>query len=144
MLVPIIETTNEFFNTPFTVTTQNLGVPIAQLLFPGIRKPMVIIEDPREIEDIMVRRDKDFDKTLVAINMFCTHVPKFNSGSVHDAEAQEAHPVTSNAIRLCVLYQPVPNFTIPCVSRNTIDGWLSVSHDILISIPKSTKMSNIQ
>lgn len=74
-LMPIIEATNEFSNTLFTVTTQKLGVPIAQLLFPGIRKPMVIIEDPREIEDIMVRRNKEFDKAPMAIDMFAPMFP---------------------------------------------------------------------
>lgn len=69
-LMPIIEATNEFSTTLFTVTTQKLGVPIAQLLFPGIRKPMIIIEDPREIEDIMVRRNKEFDKGTMAVDMF--------------------------------------------------------------------------
>lgn len=74
-LIPIIEATNEFSNTLFTVTTQKLGVPIAQLLFPGVRKPMVIIEDPREIEDIMVRRNKEFDKAPMAIDMFAPMFP---------------------------------------------------------------------
>ncbi|KAK2606815.1 hypothetical protein N8I77_005540 [Diaporthe amygdali] len=74
-LIPIIEATNEFSNTLFTVTTQKLGVPIAQLLFPGIRKPMVIIEDPREIEDIMVRQNKEFDKAPMAIDMFAPMFP---------------------------------------------------------------------
>lgn len=74
-LMPIIEATNKFFNTLFTVTTQKLGVPVAQLLFPGIRRPMVIIEDPQEIEDIMVRRNKDFDKAPMAIDMFAPMSP---------------------------------------------------------------------
>ncbi|KAG6358667.1 hypothetical protein INS49_012185 [Diaporthe citri] len=79
-LVPIIEATNEFSNTLFTVTTQKLGVPIAQLLFPGLRKPMVIIEDPREIEDILVRRKKDFDKAPMAIDMFAPMFPNSTLG----------------------------------------------------------------
>lgn len=74
-LMPIIEATNEFSNTLFTVTTQKLGMPIAQLLFPGLRKPMVIIEDPREIEDIMIRRNKEFDKAPMAVDMFAPMFP---------------------------------------------------------------------
>lgn len=69
ILTPIIEATNEFSNTLFAVTTQKLGVPIAQLLLPGIRKPMVIIEDPREVEDIMVRRNREFDKSPMTVDM---------------------------------------------------------------------------
>ncbi|KAJ4423613.1 hypothetical protein N0V82_001781 [Gnomoniopsis sp. IMI 355080] len=74
-LMPIIEATNEFSNTLFTVTTQKLGVPIAQLLFPGIRKPMVIVEDAREIEDILLRRNKEFDKAPMAVDMFAPMFP---------------------------------------------------------------------
>lgn len=74
-LMPVIEATNEFSNTLFTVTTQKLGVPIAQLLFPGIRNPMVIIEDPREIEDILLRRNKEFDKAPMAVDMFAPMFP---------------------------------------------------------------------
>ncbi|KAI7788249.1 hypothetical protein LA080_012316 [Diaporthe eres] len=85
-LVPIIEATNEFSNTLFTVATQKLGVPVAQLLFPTPRKPMVIVEDPREIEDILVRRNKEVNKAPMAIDMFCTHVPKLDSWSVHTPE----------------------------------------------------------
>lgn len=79
-LVPIIEATNEFSNTLFMVTTQKLGVPIAQLLFPGLRKPLVIIEDPREIEDIMVRRNREFDKAPMGIDMFAPMFPNSTLG----------------------------------------------------------------
>lgn len=78
-LIPIIEATNEFSNSLFTITTQKLGLPIAQMLFPGIRKPMVVIEDPREIEDIMVRRNKEFDKAPMAIDMIA---PMFPNGTL--------------------------------------------------------------
>lgn len=92
-LRPIINATNEFSNTLFTVTTQKLGVPIAQLLFPDIRKPMVIIEDPREIEDIMVRRNKDFRKAPMAIDMFAPMFP-------HSTLAQYTTPELRSQKRL--------------------------------------------
>ncbi|KAK7709389.1 hypothetical protein SLS64_006302 [Diaporthe eres] len=79
-LVPIIEATNEFSDTLFTATTQKLGVTIAQLLFPGPRKPMVIIDDPREIEDIQVRRIEEFDKAPMAIDMFTPMFPDSTHG----------------------------------------------------------------
>ncbi|KAH8784899.1 cytochrome P450 [Diaporthe sp. PMI_573] len=78
-LIPFIEATNEFSNSLFSVTTQNLGAPIAQLLFPGIRKPMVVIEDPREIEDIMIRRNKEFDKAPMSVDMVA---PMFPNGTL--------------------------------------------------------------
>lgn len=60
-LIPLIKATNEFSDNLFTVTTRNLGTPIAQLLFPGLQRPLIIIDDPREIEDICVRRNTEFD-----------------------------------------------------------------------------------
>lgn len=69
-LVPVIKEKNEFSGALFTVTTQKLGTPIAQLLFPGIRKPLIILEDPREIENIHVRRNKEFEKAPMALDLF--------------------------------------------------------------------------
>lgn len=74
-LVPIIQATNEFSYSIFAITTQKLGQPIAQMLFPGIRKPLIILEDPREIEDIIVRRNKEFDKAPMAIDTFSPMFP---------------------------------------------------------------------
>ncbi|KAK3897004.1 cytochrome P450 3A24 [Staphylotrichum tortipilum] len=69
-LGPIVAKTNEFSDAVFTVTTQKLGTPIAQMLFPGIRKPLITLEDPREIEDILVRRAKEFDKSPMVLDIF--------------------------------------------------------------------------
>lgn len=40
------------------------------MLFPGFRRPLIVIEDPRKIVDIIARRDKEFDKAPVAIDLF--------------------------------------------------------------------------
>ncbi|KAJ4302484.1 hypothetical protein N0V88_002629 [Collariella sp. IMI 366227] len=75
-LAPIVKETNEFSNALLEVTTQRLGTPIAQLLFPNIRKPLVILEDPREIEDIIVRRGKEFDKAPMALDIVGPMFPR--------------------------------------------------------------------
>ncbi|VUC29467.1 unnamed protein product [Clonostachys rosea] len=75
-LVPVISSTNEFSNSIFTVTTQKLGSPIAQFLFPGMQKPLIVLEDPREIEDIFLRRNKEFDKAPMTVNIFQPMFPK--------------------------------------------------------------------
>jgi hypothetical protein len=75
-LVPVISSTNEFSNSIFAITTQKLGSPIAQFLFPGMQKPLIILEDPREIEDIFLRRNKEFDKAPMTINIFQPMFPK--------------------------------------------------------------------
>lgn len=45
-----------------------MGKPIAQILFPALGKPLIILEDQREIEDILLRRNREFDKAPIAIN----------------------------------------------------------------------------
>ncbi|KAI1104784.1 cytochrome P450 [Jackrogersella minutella] len=75
-LVPVIQAKNEFFESVFSITTRKLGVPIAQLLFPGIRNPLIVLEDPREIEDIVLRRNKEFDKASMAIDISAPMFPR--------------------------------------------------------------------
>ncbi|KAI1658637.1 cytochrome P450 [Daldinia decipiens] len=74
-LVPVIQAINEFSSSIFAITTQKLGKPIAQMLFPAIRKPLIILEYPREIEDIVLRRNKEFDKAPMAIDAFAPMFP---------------------------------------------------------------------
>ncbi|GAB1313437.1 hypothetical protein MFIFM68171_03647 [Madurella fahalii] len=75
-LVAVMKETNEFSDALFTVTTQKLSTPIAQFLFPGIRKPLIVLEDAREIEDIIVRRNKEFDKAPMALDIFGPMFPR--------------------------------------------------------------------
>ncbi|KAI0413076.1 cytochrome P450 [Xylaria grammica] len=75
-LMPLIQATNEFSNSVFAVSTQRLGTPIAQVLFPAIRKPFIVLEDPREIEDIVLRRNREFDKATTAIDGFAPMFPQ--------------------------------------------------------------------
>ncbi|KAK8060114.1 hypothetical protein PG996_010044 [Apiospora saccharicola] len=74
-LMSIVQKTNEFSDAIFTTTTQKLGTPIAQLLLPRFQKPLIVLEDPREIEDIVFRRNKEFDKAPMAINMMSSMFP---------------------------------------------------------------------
>lgn len=75
-LIPLVAKTNEFSDAFFTVTTQKLGVPIAQMLLPGFRNPMIVLEDPREIEDILARRAKEFDKSPMAVGILGPMFPR--------------------------------------------------------------------
>jgi hypothetical protein len=67
-LIPVIQTTNEYSSSIFAITTQRLGKPIAQMLFPALQKPLIILEDPREIKDIVLHRNQEFNKAPIAIN----------------------------------------------------------------------------
>ena len=88
-LIPVIEATKEFSESLFAVTTQKLGVPIAQMLFPGIRKPMIILEDPYEIQDILLRRAKEFDKAPMAIDLFGPMFPNSTLAQYTTPELRE-------------------------------------------------------
>ena len=90
-LLPLIKATNEFSESVFTITTQKLGTPVAQLLLPGFRKPLVILEDPREAEDIVVRRNKDFDKAAMSIDLFKPMFPRatFSQTTTPELKAQK-------------------------------------------------------
>lgn len=88
-LIPLIEATNEFSESLFAITTQKLGVPIAQILFPRIRKPMIILEDPYEIQDILLRRAKEFDKAPMAIDLFGPMFPNSTLAQYTTPELRE-------------------------------------------------------
>lgn len=78
-LIRVTKAKNQFSECLFDITTQKLGTPIAQVLFPGFRKPLITLEDPREVEDILVRRNKEFDKAPMAIDILS---PMFPNGDL--------------------------------------------------------------
>ncbi|KAI1080919.1 cytochrome P450 [Whalleya microplaca] len=75
-LMSVIRATDEITNAMFTVTTQKLGIPIAQILFPRFRKPLIILDDPLEVEDIVVRRYNEFDKAHTNVGIFVPMFPR--------------------------------------------------------------------
>lgn len=120
-LVPIVQATNEFSYAVFSITTWKLGVPIAQLLLPAIRRPLIILDDPREIEDILVRRNKEFDKAPMVVDNFSPIFPHatlsqfttpvlkaqkrlwadgMTPGFLHKAAAPNIHKATLELIQL--------------------------------------------
>ncbi|KAK0658910.1 putative cytochrome P450 E-class, group IV [Cercophora samala] len=66
-LIPAIKATKANSEAIFSITTQKLGSPIAQLLLPG--NCMIILSDPYEIEDILNRRIKEFDKSAWSLSV---------------------------------------------------------------------------
>ncbi|KAK0723627.1 cytochrome P450 [Apiosordaria backusii] len=68
-LIPAIKRSKASSEAIFSITTHKLGTPIAQLLLPRIRAPMIILDDPREIEDILNRRGKEFDKSPFSLSV---------------------------------------------------------------------------
>lgn len=69
-LMPLYQQTHQFTLSALTITTRKLGTPVAQMLFPGLRKPLIFVEDPREAEDILLRRNKQFDRSQMFVDLF--------------------------------------------------------------------------
>lgn len=44
-LMSTVQQTDEITNSMFAVSTQKLGMPIAQVLFPRFRQPLIVLED---------------------------------------------------------------------------------------------------
>ncbi|CAG9948330.1 unnamed protein product [Clonostachys rosea f. rosea IK726] len=78
-LMEAMKLTDEATNSMFAISTQKLGTPIAQVLFPGFARPLITVDDPIEVEDIVVRRQKEFDKSPMAVQIF---EPMFPHGSL--------------------------------------------------------------
>ncbi|KAI0837144.1 cytochrome P450 [Hypoxylon sp. FL0890] len=75
-LMRAIQATDEVTNPMFAVSSQKLGIPVAQVLFPRFRKPLIVVEDPLEVEDIIVRRHNEFDKAPTAVEVFAPMFPR--------------------------------------------------------------------
>lgn len=116
-LVPVIKAKNEFSESLFAITTQKLGVPIAQMLFPGIRKPMVILEDPREIEDILLRRAKEFDKAPMNIDIFGPMFPNAMVSMYTTPAMREQKRLWADTMKVDFLRKTVA----PNIRRSSLD-----------------------
>jgi len=58
------------------MVTKELNQPIAQLLLPSFRGPIVVLNDAREAEDIFVRRSREFDRSYITTQFFSPMLPK--------------------------------------------------------------------
>ncbi|KAK3367843.1 cytochrome P450 [Podospora didyma] len=77
-MIPLIKATGETSESMFAITTRRLGTPIAQILLPG--RNIVMLEDPREIEDILLRRNKEFDKAALSLDLMTPLFPHATVG----------------------------------------------------------------
>ncbi|RDW66799.1 hypothetical protein BP5796_09548 [Coleophoma crateriformis] len=63
---------------PFTFIIEqihNLDSPIIQLFLKPMKRPIVIISEPRETEDILLRRTKEFDRGYFFKDVFDANIP---------------------------------------------------------------------
>jgi len=54
---------------------RKLGTALFQLLVTGFGPPRVVLDDPREVEDILLRRNKEFDRSVLTTNLFHQVLP---------------------------------------------------------------------
>ncbi|KAK1834067.1 cytochrome P450 3A24 [Podospora conica] len=55
---------------------RRLNTPIAQVLTPGFVPPFLVLNDPREVEDILLRRNREFDRSPTTTRLFAPIVPR--------------------------------------------------------------------
>jgi hypothetical protein len=55
---------------------RELKQPVAQFLLPFFRRSLVVVDDPREAEDILSRRSKEFDRSPSTVRLFRPMIPK--------------------------------------------------------------------
>lgn len=78
-LMSAIRQSDEITDSMFAISTRKLGTSIAQVLFPRFRRPLIVLEDPLEVQDILVRRQREFDKSPMTVDIFA---PMFPRGSL--------------------------------------------------------------
>jgi hypothetical protein len=54
---------------------RKLGAPICQMLSASFIPPLLIVDDPREAEDILLRRNREFDRSELTTNLFSQLLP---------------------------------------------------------------------
>jgi len=67
--------TKETSQTMFMLS-ERLGVPVAQFLSTRFMRPMVLIDDPREVEDVLNRRNREFDRAPFTARLFQPLLPR--------------------------------------------------------------------
>ncbi|KAI0018956.1 cytochrome P450 [Xylariomycetidae sp. FL0641] len=75
-LAAAIRATGEVTESMRAVTARRLGVPVAQVLFPGTRRPLVVLDDAREAEDLVARRNREFDKAPASVDLMAALFPR--------------------------------------------------------------------
>lgn len=65
------ETSQTLFMLP-----ERLGVPVAQFLATRFVRPMVLINEPREVEDVLNRRNREFDRAPFTARLFQPLLPR--------------------------------------------------------------------
>jgi len=52
------------------------GSPISQILFTAFNAPLIVVDDPREAEDILLRRNREFDRSPLTSELFEPVIPR--------------------------------------------------------------------
>ncbi|KAK7956748.1 Cytochrome P450 monooxygenase TRI13 [Apiospora aurea] len=56
-------------------SVKKLGFPMYQFFMTPLSKPLVVLEDPREVEDICLRRNREFDRAPLTSNILGVVMP---------------------------------------------------------------------
>ncbi|KAJ2973596.1 hypothetical protein NUW58_g8898 [Xylaria curta] len=116
-LLSAIKDTGGFANAILTISTRNLRVPIAQVLFPVFRSPLIVIDDPREVEDILWRRQKDFGPSKTSLDVLSSVFPRGWFTQYTTPQFKSSKRLYANALRIEFLHKTVA----PIVYESTYD-----------------------
>ncbi|KAH8900487.1 cytochrome P450 [Thozetella sp. PMI_491] len=119
---------------------QRLGSPIAQLLLTSFAaNPIILVDDPREVEDILVRRNREFDRSALTTQFFDTLLPRSTLAQFTTPELKAQKRLWSEVMNVDFLRRVVaPNIRTSAMeivdlwrlkSSQAPDGQFEVLHD---------------
>lgn len=113
--------TRETTEGMFAVARQ-LGSPIAQLLLTSFSRKVVVVDDPREAEDILTRRNREFDRSVLTSQFFVPLFPRSTISQPTTPALKAQKRLWAGAMRTAFLDRVVaPN--IHAAGKELIELW---------------------
>ncbi|KAI0425062.1 cytochrome P450 [Xylaria sp. FL1042] len=121
-LVSAIRIREGFPDAILSISTRRLGKPIAQVLFPVFRKPLIVVDDPREVEDILWRRQVEFDVAQTTLDLLAPMIPygMFSQFTTPQLKAQKRLWV--DVARVSFLHRAIAS-PIHDAARDLVELW---------------------
>lgn len=114
---------------------RRLNTPLAQVLTPGFTDPFLVLNDPREIEDILLRRNREFDRSPTTTRLFAPLVPHSTLAQLTTPSLRAQKRLWADAMNADFLRRAVaPN--IHSAALDLIELWTLRASDQPISVSR--------
>ena len=111
-------------NLAFFSLNRKLGSPIVQMLLPSLSPPFIVVDDPREVEDILLRRNKEFDRSEITAMLFQQILPHATLAQTTTPALKSQKRLWSDAMNPDFLRRAVaPNIQI--AARELVELWMA-------------------